>query len=587
MAVLYAVVAWFIMQAAEVFSELVGLPEQFGQVLLIALAVGFPIALIVSWFYELTPAGLALDKDAPASESVTPFAGRRLDFVIIAVLAAAILLFAYDKWWTGSPSKRSVAVLPFVAVSSGEDDGYFADGLTEEILTSLAQLPELQVTARTSSFFFKGKDVPVDEIARLLNVAYVLEGSVRRDGERLRITTQLVRAADGFHLWSQTYDRANEDVISVQQDIAEKVAGVLNVALDDETQERMSTIRINDVVASIAYQKGLEYFVRSHSGDLPLIEGLTTANSYFDEAIEAQPNLFAAHVLKADREGHVLLEMIGREEPDIGKVREQAGVWQAQLDLAWRASPSGNQHDILGLESKLASDNWTDLSALIQRALMPGDCPRLNLAERLQNLGLALELAKKLEEMLACDPLDADIIYRLAHTYSVAGRPDEALQVLDRAEAAGVSSARLRVARLYAQVVAGRFDALELEDYRLSEILQHLIQGNQAEARRVAEKWWAKPDISAIYALRIAAMVSDRARANEFAARIDKYPGSAIALVRSFGDCMIFRRLTTADGCRDGVPFDLEVTPNLKARIEESGLPWPPVAFRDASTEAL
>lgn len=587
MAVLYAAAAWFIMQVAEVVSGLVGLPEQLGRVLLIALAVGFPIALIVSWFYELTPEGLALDTDAPASEAIRRFAGRRLDFVIIAVLVAAILLFAYDKWWTGPPPKQSVAVLPFVAVSSGEDDGYFADGLTEEILTSLAQLPELQVTARTSSFFFKGKDVPLTEIAQLLNVAYVVEGSVRRDGARLRITSQLVRAADGFHLWSQTYDRASEDIIAVQQDIAENVASALDVLLDEAAQGRMRAIRINDVEAFVAYQKGLEYFERSHNGGLPLIEGLSIANAYFDEAIEAQPDLFAARILKADREGHLLLEMIGREEPDVGKVKEQAEAWQAELELAWSASPSGNQHDILGLERTLTSDDWTGLSALIQKALQPGDCPRMNLAEVLQSLGFAQELTRKLEEMLACNPLDADLIYRLARAYSIAGRPDESLELLDRAEAAGVNSARFHTARIYAQSAAGRFDAVELPDNPQGEMLQHLIQGNRAEAQQLVEKWQDKPVMSTIAALRLAAMAGDRARANELAARIDKYPGSAVPLLFSINDCMIFRRLAKADGCRNGIPFDLEATPNFRARIEESGLPWPPVAFRDAPTEAF
>ena len=143
-------------------------------------------------------------------------------------------------------------MLPFVPLSSGEDDGYFADGLTEEILNSLAQLPELRVTARTSSFFFKGQNLLVPEIASRLGVAHVVEGSVRRDGERLRIAAQLIRASDNFHLWSQTYDRTRDDVFAVQEDIAENIAEVLGVVLDDAAREVMRRAGIRDVEAFIA-----------------------------------------------------------------------------------------------------------------------------------------------------------------------------------------------------------------------------------------------------------------------------------------------------------------------------------------------
>jgi TolB-like protein len=482
-----------------------------------------------------------------------------------------------------------VAVLPFVAVSSGENDGYFADGLTEEILNSLAQLPELNVTGRTSSFFFKGKDVPVNEIANLLNVAHIVEGSVRRDGEQLRVTSQLVRAADGFHLWSQTYDRPSDDIFAIQQDIAQQVAEALDVVLDDEARERMRAMRINDVEAFIAYQKGLEYYEKAHSpSSLRGVEGLAIANTYFDTALEAQPDLLAARLLKNDRAGHILKNMIGREEPSIDKVREQLKAYQHELDLIWRASPSGNQRDIFQLERALASDDWTGLSTLIEKALKPGDCPRINSAEILWNLGFANELAKKFEESLACNPLDPDVIFRLAYAYAVAGRPEESLRLLDRAEAAGVISGRFDFPRYAAQVVAGQSDDSAMRNYRTWEgkFYRYLMQGDESEARKIAEQYWDDPDTSISISLELAATVGDRARANEYAARIDKYPGSAFALVDYFHLCVINARLVEADGCRDGVPFDLEVTPNLKARIEESGLQWPPDSFRDASTEA-
>jgi len=278
--------------------------------------------------------------------------------------------------------------------------------------------------------------------------------------------------------------------------------------------------------------------------------------------------------------------MISLEEPDIAKVKEHAEAWRTQLDLAWRASPSGSQRDMLDLERTLASDDWTGLSALIQRAIQPGDCPRINFAERIQELGFAQELAKKLEEILACDPLDADIIYRLAWAYSIAGRPEKSLGVLNRPEAARSNSTRFRTARLYAQVVAGRFDGLEMQSFWAPDVLQHLIEGNQAEAHQAAERLWADPDFGTLPSLRLAAIVGDCVRANGFAARIDKYQASAFLLI-PIGDRMIFGRLAKPGGCRHGMPFDLEATPNFKARIKESGLQWPPAAFRDASVESL
>ena len=197
------------------------------QTILLLLVIGFTMALILAWAFELTPEGLKKEKDVDRSKSITHVTGRRLDFTVIGLMAVAILYLVVDNYVLEQsplvPSEeiadKSIAVLPFVPLSSGEDDGYFADGLTEEILNALTQLPELQVTARTSSFFFKGQNLPVPEIADRLNVVYIVEGSVRRDGDRLRITAQLIRASDDFHLWSQTYNRTLDDVFAVQEDI--------------------------------------------------------------------------------------------------------------------------------------------------------------------------------------------------------------------------------------------------------------------------------------------------------------------------------------------------------------------------------
>ena len=231
MAVLYAVAAWLIVQVAEVLIDLAKLPDWIGTTTLWLLAVGFPIALIFSWFYELTSEGISLEKGVKPGESTTQVTGRRMDFIVISLLCAAVILFAYDKWWIGSPPEKSIAVLAFENMSGDPDQEYFSDGISEELLNLLAQIPELTVISRSSSFSFKGKDVAIPTIAEQLRVAHVLEGSVRRSGNRVRITAQLIEGRSDSHLWSETYDRALGDIFAIQDEIAAKVVNQLKVKL--------------------------------------------------------------------------------------------------------------------------------------------------------------------------------------------------------------------------------------------------------------------------------------------------------------------------------------------------------------------
>ena len=231
--VAYLLAAWVLLQIVDLVLDVIGAPEWILQVFALAAAIGLPTVLIISWAFELTPEGLKRESQVDRSRSITPQTGRKLDRMIIVLLVLTVAALLTDRFLnlerrSGEPSKeqtadkparnstatagrtvsqRSVAVLPFLALSSGSDDEYFADGLTEEILNALSQLPELLVTARTSAFHFKGQDLPVQEIASQLGVQHIVEGSVRRAGERLRVTAQLVRAEDGFHLWSENYDR--------------------------------------------------------------------------------------------------------------------------------------------------------------------------------------------------------------------------------------------------------------------------------------------------------------------------------------------------------------------------------------------
>ncbi len=165
MAVLYAVAAWFIMQVVEVVMDLAKLPDWIGPTTLGLLAIGFPIALIFSWFYEITPEGISLEKDVDRSESITHVTGRRLEFIVISLLCAAVILFAYDKWGIGGPPEKSIAVLAFENMSGDPEQEYFSDGISEELLNLLAQIPELRVISRSSAFSFKGKNIDIPTVA--------------------------------------------------------------------------------------------------------------------------------------------------------------------------------------------------------------------------------------------------------------------------------------------------------------------------------------------------------------------------------------------------------------------------------------
>jgi len=239
-ALLYIGAVWALTQGIASLTPVVGAPEWAARWFLVAAVIGFPFWVAFAWFYEFTPEGLKRESEIEPHESITHHTGRKLDFAIIGVLAVAIVLLLTDRFVLRQGVNQqaaipvpgqSIAVLPFVNMSSDKEQEYFSDGISEELLNLLARIPQLQVTARTSSFSFKGKDTPIREIARALRVAHVLEGSVRKSGAQVRITAQLINAATDAHLWSQTYDRKLDDIFAIQDEIAADVVKQLKVTL--------------------------------------------------------------------------------------------------------------------------------------------------------------------------------------------------------------------------------------------------------------------------------------------------------------------------------------------------------------------
>ncbi len=306
----YVIVGWLIMQAGEVMAPALNLPEWVNSLLAFFLILGFPLALFFAWAFEMTPEGLKKEKDVDRSQSITQVTGQKLNNVIIGILVLALGYFAIDKFVlqpqvATEPSiaseeivtdeaaeEHSIAVLPFVDMSANSDNEYFSDGLSEELLNILAKIKDLRVAGRTSSFAFKGKDDDLRNIGEKLNVNTILEGSVRKDDKRnrVRITAQLVNVEDGYHMWSETYDRELDDIFAIQDEIAHKVAQAMRITLLGEDEARLEQVASTEINVYDLYLKGLQGL--NESGFVSLDRAVTL----FQEALTLDPSYKPAKI---------------------------------------------------------------------------------------------------------------------------------------------------------------------------------------------------------------------------------------------------------------------------------------------------
>ncbi len=234
-AVAYIVFAWLLLQVGSTVLPILNAPEYYMKILLVLLPVGLPLWLIFVWVYEITPEGLKKTESVPESESISGDTSNTLNKVIITTLSLVVLVLAFQlfgqKIAKSSTWKKSIAVLAFADMSPEKDQEYFSDGISEELLNLLARNPELRVISRTSSFSFKGSNATVEEIGKTLNVTHVLEGSIRKSDNTIRITAQLIDIESGGHVWSETFNRDFEDILKIQDDIATRVTEKLQLTL--------------------------------------------------------------------------------------------------------------------------------------------------------------------------------------------------------------------------------------------------------------------------------------------------------------------------------------------------------------------
>lgn len=310
--ILYLVSAWLLLQLTDVLSSLLTVPQWAGSLVILLLALVFFPVLIFSWVYEMTPEGLKRETEVDRTQSITAGTGRKINVLIVVLLALAIGAVITDRMipetslvvnndavdTTMAPDIRSIAVLPFSDLSADQDQQYFTDGLSEELLNLLVRVDELHVASRTSSFAYRNSTLGIPEISRALNVGHILEGSVRKDGDRIRITAQLIETSSDRHLWSENFDRDLDDIFAIQDEIANAIVQALTGEMGIEGDKAVTVEAVTENLdAYTMYLAARELFIKRETIDESI--------RLFRAAIELDPKFARAW------EGLAAAEMVG------------------------------------------------------------------------------------------------------------------------------------------------------------------------------------------------------------------------------------------------------------------------------------
>jgi TolB-like protein/Tfp pilus assembly protein PilF len=542
---LYLGATWALAQGISELAPAIGLPDWAPRAFLIAAALGFPFWVAFAWLYEFTPEGFKRERDVPEGESIARQTGRKLDYWIIAVLALAVVLLLTDRLMPGHDAAveagpddpRSIAVLP-LSNAGGDDDGYFADGLTEEMISRLSRIDGLRVIARTSAFEFKDSRLPRREIAERLGVAHLLEGTVRRHGDQLRIVVDLVRPDDGTSLWSESYNRRLQDVFAVQADIAQAVARALELQLG--TRDRVDHERPpnGNMAAYEALLRGRAKYQALIIDDFP------EAARLYREAIRLEPDYAMAYAELAGVLANLARFRSGAErQSTVDELRDVAHrVMALAPDFHGSHLAQGFVHAALGEHERAL--------AAYRRALdlAPNDPRTLhNVAMKLGELGREEEAIPLSRRAVELDPLNVNLRVTLADLYQWNGQRDMAGETLREALGIAPDHPNALVGLGWLYYTTGQYDLAESHIRRALEVdpgreawktfLAHAVvgaRGLEAGWRVLEEALAAQPGHPAILATMAELQLAhgNTAAALEYARRgLDADPNQSTAAI--------------------------------------------------------
>ena len=453
-AVAYAIVAWLLIQAASILFPTFEAPAWVMKVFVTAVILGFPVALIFAWAFEITPEGIKRADEVSPDESMTRRRSWKLTaiIVLVAVVAAGLLIFQFTRKANVNTKvnvavdSKSVAVLPFENLSSDKENAFFAQGIQDEIITTLSKIGGLRVISRTSTANYKSAPENLPEIARELRVANVLEGSVQKSGDRVHINVQLIQADTDAHLWAQSYDRQLIDIFAVEAEVAKRIADALSATLSPQEKARVETKPTENSDAYVLYLRGREYQTRPDN----FLQDFRSAARYFEQAIALDPNFALAHA----RLSAVTSQIYHWFEPT--EATKQKAHAEALESL--RLQPNlGEGHAALGLYLYYEEADYE--GALREFRLAAETLPNdgdvgLYIAAVLRRQGRLTEAIAAYKRAEAIDPRNQVTLYDASQTYFGLRDWSNALRGLDRVLQLAPDSVNVKIQRGYTEFFA-------------------------------------------------------------------------------------------------------------------------------------
>jgi TolB-like protein/Tfp pilus assembly protein PilF len=496
---LYLVGAWLVVQVAGTVLPMFGAAEWLPRTIVVLLAIGFVPAVIFSWVFELTPQGLKREDDVAPEQSITPQTGRRMDRTIIVVLVLALGYLAFDKFVltprreaalvsSAVPNEsksvinaKSIAVLPFENLSEEKANAFFTEGVQDEILTDLARIADLKVISRTSVMQYKsGAPRNLREIGQQLGVVHLLEGSVQRAANKVRVIAQLIDARSDAHLWAQTYDRDLADVFAIQSEIAKAIADQLQAKLSPNEKKAIEQPPTTDLAAFDLYSRA-KSLVLTASFSATNEPDLRKAIELLNEAVKRDPSFFDAYCQLAYAHGY-LYAVRGDHTP------ARLALAEAAVQAATRLRPDAAETHLA--RAQYLYDGLRDYAGAlaeleIARRALPND-PRLFelTGYILRRRGQQEEGLRNLERAVELDPRNFDILQQIAGSYQFLGRYAEAIAALDRASAIVPDNVETRATR-------GEWYVFWKGDTRpLHQTIDAILAQGPSAVARVADNWF-------------------------------------------------------------------------------------------------